>query len=638
MKILIHSNGPHVSTGYGVQTALLAERLHADGHDVAVSCTYGQQGQTSKWRGITLYPTGYEMNSNDVIHNHALHHFDGDPLGGWIIPLLDVWCLVNPRLSDFNVAAWCPVDHFPAPPDVLKFFHRTDAIPVAMSRFGENLLAEAGLEPAYVPLAVDTNVYRPTFAIEHHGDQVSSRRLFGLPDQAFVVGMVAMNKGWSRDRKGFNEALRAFGAFWKRHQDAILFMHSEKYGGADGMDLTELAQHAGIPEHAIVWTDQYAYRLGLPGHMMAAAYTAMDVLLSPSHGEGFGVPLIEAQACGTPVIATHFSAQIELADPEYGAAGWTVDGQPEWDPAQHASYVVPFIGDIVAKLEDAYRADLPLLAEKAVGFAAQYDADRVYDSLWRPLLAELAEPATQPAVTRTVMPDRHAVAVLIPVLNRPDNVAPLLDSFHAHTDPADATVYFVCDETDRDELAAIEKAGGTALISTRGSTYAQKVNSGVEQTTEPWLFICGDDVRFHHGWLDAARKLTDQFDVIGTNDTTGAPKNPDVAAGRHADHFFVRRTYVDELGACLDGPGTLAPEAYGHWYTDKEIIGLAKARNVFTPCLESIVEHLHPGYDGNHLSDPTYQLAAESADTDKKTFLSRLPLIEMQRTSRAKIR
>ena len=51
----------------------------------------------------------------------------------WIIPILDVWVLKNPLLSDFNVAAWCPVDHFPVPPEVVKFFHRTGAVPIAMS-------------------------------------------------------------------------------------------------------------------------------------------------------------------------------------------------------------------------------------------------------------------------------------------------------------------------------------------------------------------------------------------------------------------------------------------------------------------------------------------------------------------------
>jgi hypothetical protein len=184
VRFLIHSNGPHTRTGYGVQTAHLVEMLHDAGHQVAVSCTYGQQGGMGQWRPrnprnpelwpagetVPLYPVGFEVNGNEVIHRHAHHFFGGDVLGGWIITLLDVWCLVNPRLSDFNIAAWTPVDHSPVPLDVGKFFDRNpDVVPVAMSQHGELELRAVGLDPAYIPLTVDTRVYKPTPTIKVNG-------------------------------------------------------------------------------------------------------------------------------------------------------------------------------------------------------------------------------------------------------------------------------------------------------------------------------------------------------------------------------------------------------------------------------------------------------------------------------------
>lgn len=635
MKILIHANAPHVKTGYGVQCALLADRLADLGHDVAVSSTYGQQGGMGTWvspkgHRIPIYPCGYEVNSNDVLHNHAVHWFEGDELGGWIITLLDVWCLVNPLLADFNIAAWTPIDHFPIPPEVLRFFERTGAVPVAMSRYGERLLFESGLDPVYVPLAVDAAAYVPTHTIDTPHGKVAARDIFDIPKDAFCVGMFAMNKGWARDRKGFNEALRAFAVFWQRHQESVLYMHSEKFGGAEGINLVELAQHAGIPPHALRWVDQYAYRMGLPAEMMAAAYTAMDVLLAPSHGEGFCVPLIEAQACGTPVIATDFSAQTELV-----GAGWLVEGQPEWDPAQHASYICPSIVDVVEKLEHAYAANLDEMQEKAVTFAGQYDAGRVFDAHWRPLLASLDVTPEPVALDREPMPETDAVAVVVPVMRRPQNVAPLVESL-ARCEPG-AQAYFVCDPDDEAEIAAVQAAGANLIISQRGHTYAAKANVALDNTDEPWVFLCGDDVRFHKGWLDEARKLSDRFDVIGTNDTTGAVKNPDVASGRHSDHCFFRRSYVDTYGASLDGPGSLASEDYEHWYVDREQVELAKARNVFTPCLSSVVEHLHPGYDGKPRDD-VYMLAIDSSERDAKRWAARRPLVEMQRQGRGKVR
>lgn len=627
MKFLLISNGPQVGTGYGVQAGQLATRLIRAGHEVAIACTYGQEARLGEWitpdgDKVRLYPRGYEANaSNDVIHMHALHWFGGDPLGGWIIPILDVWALINPRLDEFQVAAWAPVDHFPVPPAVTGFFKKTGAACIAMSRYGEKQFLEAGLDPVHIPLAVDTGRYMPTFTLDVNGEPVNARTVFGLPQDAFVVGMVAMNKGWSKDRKGFNEAFRAFGVFWKRHQNAVLFVHSEQFGAAEGQNLVELAMHCGIPEHALVWTDQYAYRLAFPPHMMAAAYTSMDVLLAPSHGEGFCVPLIEAQACGTPVIATDFSAQPELVGPD---SGWLVAGQPEWDPAQHASYVCPFIADVVDKLETAYtelgkdgRADE--IAAAAVEFAAQYDADRVFTEYWTPFLATL-----EPAETVADKPLMDRVDVIVPCI-RLGNWGPFQESFDKHND---GTATLLIGETPSGEAPK--------------HTYAENVNQCYSRSKADWIAVVGDDVEFTPGWIDEIRKLSDRYDVIGINDSEpGRVRNPDVAAGRHADHFAIRHSYIDDEGACLDGPGALMPEAYKHWYTDKEVIGLARARGVFGMAFESRVIHQHPGYDGDEKAreaDPTYMKAVDSAAEDRKTFLKRAPLIEGHRVTRAKVR
>lgn len=631
-RILLHSNGPNVSTGYGVQAALLVPQLKDAGHDIAVSCTYGQQGSAGSWRGVTLYPNGYEIHGNDVVHNHAKHHFQGDLLGGWIITLLDVWALQNPLLRDFQVAAWCPVDHFPVPPGVLAFFERTGAVPIAMSRFGERLLFDAGLEPVYVPLAVDTSVYKPTRVVQFSDGQMDAREMLQIPAEAFVVGMVAMNKGWARDRKGFNEALRAFAEFQRRHPEAILYLHTEQHGAAEGIDLLELIVHAGIPNSAVRWVDQYAYRLGIPAEAMAATYTAMDVLLSPSHGEGFCVPLIEAQACGTPVIASDFSSQRELASPEYGAAGWLVQGQPEWDPAQKATYICPFIGSVVEKLEEAYAADLPALAEKAIAFAAQYDARRVFEEFWVPFLATLDPP--EPLSGLEPIVGSADIAIVVPVMRRPKNAAPFMASANATMQLPH--VYAVCDREDSATAQAWLQAGATVLYSDRGSTYAQKVNDAVGKTSEPWLMVVGDDVEFHPGWWEEAAKLSDRYHVIGTNDSLpGRVRNPEVASGRHADHWLIRRSYIETDGGCLDGPGVATPEAYGHWFTDREVIELARARGVFSPCLTSIVEHHHPGYDGLP-RDEVYVKAIATSSDDAKTWANRSTLIDMQRVSRSK--
>ena len=105
---------------------------------------------------------------------------------------------------------------------------------------------------------------------------------------------------------------------------------------------------------------------------------------------GFGWPVIEAQACGTPVIATNFSAQTELV-----GAGWLVRWQGTYDPPQGAFLAMPNVNDIYLKLQEAYDArNDQELRIKARQFANGYDADYVYGTYWRPFLAELESEMT----------------------------------------------------------------------------------------------------------------------------------------------------------------------------------------------------------------------------------------------------
>jgi hypothetical protein len=265
----------------------------------------------------------------------------------------------------------------------------------------------------------------------------------------------------------------------------------------------------------------------------------------------------------------------------------------------------------------------------------------VYDESWSPFITQLQADPQKLSAEREPMPDRDAVAVLCPIRGRTKHITPLIESFKRYTDDGEASLCFIIEPDDDESMRLIGwEDENIYWVDSDGLTCAEKWNDGYAETEESWVLCIGDDVRFHAGWLDAARKLSGEYDVIGTNDSLpGRVRNPKVANGSHSDHTFFRRAYVEEHGACLDGPGVLAPEAYAHWFTDVEMVRLSKARGVFTPCLDCVIEHLHPGYDGDEearLADSTYMLAVDSAVEDEETFRSRLPLIEMARTSRGR--
>jgi glycosyltransferase involved in cell wall biosynthesis len=112
-----------------------------------------------------------------------------------------------------------------------------------------------------------------------------------------------------------------------------------------------------------------------------------DVLLATSRGEGFGLPVIEAQAVGTPVIVTNHTAQPELVR-KYGHI---VEGQLDYDDFQVAYYKIPWIRDIDDRLEMSWCAKRDNVIDRAALAATmdEYDADKVYAEKWEPLFRSI---------------------------------------------------------------------------------------------------------------------------------------------------------------------------------------------------------------------------------------------------------
>ena len=398
-RILWHSGAPWAPTGYGVQTGLFTPRIAALGHHVEISATWGLLGNTLDWQGITVYP------GDERYGNRFLPELIDKTKPDVTVTLMDVWVLKPERFQRHNLACWVPVDHDPCPPKVAEFFHKSGARPIAMSRFGEDRLRADGLYPLYVPHGVDTNVYRPLDM-----PQGELREALGLPRDAFIVGMVANNKGHTPPRKAFPQVLKAFAEFRKTHDDALLYLHAEQtgqWGGQNaGINLPLLCHLYEIPPSAVGFVPSLELELGIDTGTMVGMYNALDVLVNPSYGEGFGIPVVEAQACGVPVIVSDFTSMSELC-----GAGWKLEGQgfggvpePWWDPDHFSYYTMPSAREIEWALGEAYdrRGDGTLSAQ-AREFALQYDADRVTEEFWVPVLEQLGRPREVPPLPNRAM-------------------------------------------------------------------------------------------------------------------------------------------------------------------------------------------------------------------------------------------
>jgi len=202
------------------------------------------------------------------------------------------------------------------------------------------------------------------------------------------VGMVAANKG-NPSRKAFAENLQAFKVLHDKNDDAVLYLHTELHGRFGGVNIPELLYNLGIDRQRVVFADQYRI-MHWPFSLaqMAHLYSAMDVMLAASCGEGFGIPTVEAQACGVPVIVSDFSASPELC-----GVGWKVRGTKFYTPLGSWQFH-PDPEDITSALLHAYSISDEQRAEmsrQARAFAMQYDAELVFKNQMLPALAEARE-------------------------------------------------------------------------------------------------------------------------------------------------------------------------------------------------------------------------------------------------------
>jgi glycosyltransferase involved in cell wall biosynthesis len=388
VKLLFHSNAPWVGTGYGQQTALFVPRLAGLGHEVVISAFYGIDGNTTAWDRFLVLPKGQDNYGSDILAEHLVN--TGCEA---LITLMDAWVLDRGVLRQIRddlkvpVCHWMPVDVARLGAADLDHLQQAGSTPIAMSRHGKRALEAAGVPVVhYVPHGVDTNIFRPP------QDREALRASFNTAGR-FTVGINSANKG-TPSRKNFAGQLEAFKIFRETRPEAnaLLLLHTWRTAPG-GENLDRMAQRKGIPPDSYSFSHQYRYTIGqITPQLLGDWYGSLDVLLNCSWGEGFGIPVIESLAAGTPVIVNDATAMTELC-----GAGWKVPGDPYWNEFHGEDWQTPHVRGIVRALEKAYElyrdndrdGGMDALRVKARKFALKYDADRVRDLYWKPVLAAI---------------------------------------------------------------------------------------------------------------------------------------------------------------------------------------------------------------------------------------------------------
>lgn len=411
LRVLWCSDAPWALSGYSIQTALTVPRLKSH-CDIALLATFGLHGGIREWEGIPIFPGGADPFANDVIPK-AAKMWQADI----VITLKDALVFNPQALSGVRWMPMVPIDHDPSTPQVIERV-RQSYRPIAYAPHGFRALRSAGLDPLYAPHAYDPAVYFPM-------DKAEARATMNLSPDLFIVGTVAVNRGGVPSRKSWIENLEAFARFAKDKPNARYFIHTDVSddGYEGGIPLRPLMAQFGILDK-VLFCDQERYRYppGFPPEYMRAYYNSIDVLNAVSLGEGFGIPTLEAQACGTPVIVGDWCAHEDLC-----FAGWKVakhEAHHFYDSQQGWVFMaeVAAIADRMERVFDAAQSDLTLYAHSALcgkpqrdvlrydatSGAALYAVDTVIRDHWLSLLDDVARDVLIPrsrGVLRIVRPE-----------------------------------------------------------------------------------------------------------------------------------------------------------------------------------------------------------------------------------------
>lgn len=385
MRIAWLSNPTFGYSGYSIQTKMFVKKLQEDGHKVCVVANRAiDDGPAITVDGIYNFPGGYFRWPNDGFHwgwrglEVVAERFKPE----MCFTLFDIWSFdkgLGKRLEERNTP-WVPIipiDHDPIPG---RTYERIKDLkfPVAMAPYGIEAMKKVGLDPKYLPHAVDTKLYRPYPTVP------TMRQKMGGDDKNFIIGIVAANRA-RYDRKAFEQMLEAVGKMQARHKDVSCYFHGVADIHEGGYDLNSWAVVSGA---TIKVPELWQMIEGFSREQLVDIYCNMDVMLLTSRGEGFGIPLIEAQACGVPVITTNFAAAKDLA-----ASNWLVNPKTKMITDLNSYQAVPDVDEIVKYLEIAYdlwkRGKLFEQKAKARKFAMQFDIDYVYAKYMVPLLDEI---------------------------------------------------------------------------------------------------------------------------------------------------------------------------------------------------------------------------------------------------------
>lgn len=307
MHILWVSDSPDGFSSYGNQTKLLVPRIVENSdHKITVMALNQRIKGTIGDTDIPVLPSYDHPYGYDIIPAYVQQYkpdivflfkdgyvFDAGFVKSISVPVITTGIIdTEPMLKHLEV-----------------LFNMSMGV-LAPTKWAQQQINHLGTEALYTPLGYDPNIFYP---VESEEEKRELRKSYGIPEDAFYMLMVGNNNTAPLSRKLFDTVLVAFASMCPLpdHESVALGLQTDISPGRGGLDLEGIAAFLGVLPNKIFAPNPIDYHTGIEHKVVADLMRMADVLVNPSMGEGFCLPVVEAQACGTRVVTNNFTAMRE---------------------------------------------------------------------------------------------------------------------------------------------------------------------------------------------------------------------------------------------------------------------------------------------------------------------------------------
>ena len=407
-RILFLSNAVFVPSGYGTQSNGMLYNWIKNGYNVRQLSHYGLQGRQIGINNLMIYPNLEGDQHGDKTARLIFQNWKPNVF----FTLYDIWMGAYQDGDPFQPQTlrsihpyWIPivmVDHNPIP-EATGVCAKTAYKVITPTRYGVEQLKNVGVKSEYIPFGIDSKVWKPQHEEEKRESKAwlqersvpfSMSKRAVIDEDSFLISINGANK--DPYRKGFMRSFLGLQIFLENNPDAEkdtrVYLHS-------WMRLARDIPH-GAKVLQVDWAckapSDYHMLCGVPDPAMARIAGCADVMLHPTQGGGFEIPMMEHMSCGTPVITTNFVGNPELVK----GNGWLVDavkseagGKSLYFSSLDATQIIADEYQIADAIQDAYNnpKKAKKLGEKArKKVLAEYDWKHVHPKYYA-ILDEVRE-------------------------------------------------------------------------------------------------------------------------------------------------------------------------------------------------------------------------------------------------------